>query len=298
MAIDQLPTRARGCILAGALGDAWGSSLAGTHLRQQPLFATNPRLSDDAWLALATCEAIVRDGGRPRPERIAAVFQEWFEQARFSGLGSPTLQALRDLSAGAHWTMSGARGDSAAGAGVALRAAPLAFFLDGTLEADRALVRDIIRVTHHDEEACAGALAMMIAIQRCLESDRMPPDMLATAAAGIPDTRVRDRLLEMRGFRGEAINAADTFGTAGHVTDAVPLALLIAERHPERDLEAAFDEAATGGRDADAVAAMVGQILGAAGCDVPGRLLATLPQRADVEAVLEPFAQLVTGSVV
>jgi ADP-ribosyl-[dinitrogen reductase] hydrolase len=298
VAIHQLPTRARGCILAGAVGDAWGSRLAETHIGQQPLFSTSPRLSDDTWLVLATCEAIVRDGGRPRPERIAAVFQEWFEQARFRGLGSSTLQALRDLSAGAHWAMSGARGDSVAGAGVALRAAPLAFFVDATLDEDRALVRDIIRITHHDDEACAGGLAVVIAVRRCLEGNKVPADILTTVAAHVPDTAVHERLLEAQRFRGESMEATERFGTSGHVADAVALALRIAARHPDGDLEAALEEAASVGRDADAVAGMTGQLMGAAGCELPGRLLAALPERGDVEGVLEPFAQLVTGSVV
>ena len=231
MSIQQLPSRARSCILAGAIGDAWRGAPGAAGVGQPPLFPESPRLSDDTWLTLATCEAVARDGGRAQPERIAAVFREWFERTRFHARGSSTLKALRDLSAGAHWSMTGARGDSAASAGAAMRAAALAFFLDPHRDDDRLLVRDVARITHHQEDAYAGALAMVIAIRRCLEGDNVPADLLALVAVGLPDTGLRDRVMELQRFRGEPGDAAERFGASGDVTDAVPLALFIAVRH-------------------------------------------------------------------
>ena len=56
-------------------------------------------------------------------------------------LGSSTLKALRDLAAGAHWELAGARGEYAAGTGAAMRIAPLAFLLEPGSAADRVIVR-------------------------------------------------------------------------------------------------------------------------------------------------------------
>lgn len=92
--------------MAGALGDAWGSAYEG---RVGPIaapFPERPRLSDDTWLTVATCEAIVRAGGHVDPSGIAESFRAWFEHGRLRGLGSSTLKALRDLAAGAHWALS------------------------------------------------------------------------------------------------------------------------------------------------------------------------------------------------
>jgi ADP-ribosylglycohydrolase len=67
-------------------------------------------------MTLATCEAIA-NSGRVDPALIADAFRSWFDERRFSGLGSSTLKALRDLQAGAHWALAGARGEMAAGNG-------------------------------------------------------------------------------------------------------------------------------------------------------------------------------------
>ena len=58
---------------------------------------------------------------------------------------------------------------------------------------------------------------------------------------------------------------------------------------------AAFGEATQFGRDGQGIAALTGQILGAAGADVPREWLERLPDRAEVEAVLERFVQTVAA---
>ena len=73
-------TRARGCLLAGALGDAWNGPYEGLSGPLQPDFPTTPVLSDDTWLTLATCEAIVLGRGRVEPDRIADRFRHWFDE--------------------------------------------------------------------------------------------------------------------------------------------------------------------------------------------------------------------------
>ena len=155
------------CLLAGLLGDAWGGAYEGQSAPAGTAFPRIAVVSDDTQLIMATCEALIESGGRVEPEIIASRFREWFTSGRFTGLGSSTLKALRDLSAGAHWALSGARGEFAAGAGAAMRAAPLAFFLDPRLDQDRQAIRDVSRITHHSDEAYAGALAMVLAVRHC-----------------------------------------------------------------------------------------------------------------------------------
>jgi ADP-ribosylglycohydrolase len=177
----------RGCIIAGAAGDALGS----IGERRSKSF------SDDTQLTLATCEAIVA-AGEPEPSAIAEHMRIWFSAGEITGVGSSTLKALRDLEAGAHWALAGARGERAAGNGAAMRAAPLAFLLDPQEPNHRVRLRDIARITHHHDEAYIGALAVVVAIRRAAGrldwSNR-------TIAAELLDSRVRDNLLanaEMR----------------------------------------------------------------------------------------------------
>jgi ADP-ribosyl-[dinitrogen reductase] hydrolase len=119
-----------------------------------------PSLTDDTQLTLATCDAIVQNGD-VRPERIATEFTRAFRTGTLSGLGVSTYQALQSLAAGGHWALVGRKGDQAAGGGAAMRIAPLAFCLDLKVYRERQLLRDVCRITHHNDEAYVGALAQL-----------------------------------------------------------------------------------------------------------------------------------------
>ena len=171
-----------GCLVGGALGDALGGIPERKRIS----------LSDDTQLTLATCEALTR--GARTPAGIAGHLVRWFRDGRISGIGSATLKAMRDLNAGVHWALAGARGEMAAGNGAAMRIAPLAFAIDPFDNADRVLIRDVSRLTHHSDEAYIGALAVLLAIHL----SRPHPDLVSTLtsiADQLPDSRVRDRLI-------------------------------------------------------------------------------------------------------
>lgn len=103
-----------GCIVGGAIGDTVGGVSERNEIS----------LSDDTQLTLATCEAIT-ERGVVAPDVLASAFLRWFKAGELTGLGSSTLKALRDLAAGGHWALAGARGEKAAGNGAAMRIAPL-----------------------------------------------------------------------------------------------------------------------------------------------------------------------------
>lgn len=293
MISTERQTRARNCILAGALGDAWGGPYEGATGPVQPIFPASPRLSDDTWLTLATCEAIVLSQGRVQPEQIAERFRHWFESGRLVGVGAATLKALRDLAAGAHWALAGARGEFAAGSGAAMRAAPLSFFLNPAIEADRRLLRDASRITHHSDEAYSGALAVSVALHLCLARGAVPRDLLALVAAEMPDTAVNDRLLELADYRQSPRDAAAQLGCSGHVVDAVPLALFIAATTAGETMKAVISTAVSLGGDTDTIAAIAAQLAAAGGQPPPSELLAKLPELPQIVPVLERFIALV-----
>src|SRR6478609_4170316 len=95
-------SRARNCLLGAAVADA--GSIIGASDRPLPFDA--PCLSNHLWLALATCEAIARNGGRIGGEQAASVLREWLDARRFDPLGA-SMKPLRDLAAGVSWTVSG-----------------------------------------------------------------------------------------------------------------------------------------------------------------------------------------------
>ena len=246
-------TVSRDQILGSLIGGALGDILGGVRERG------GPSLSDDTQLTLATCEGIAQRG-TVEPEAIAAAFLRWYHDPGIVGIGSSTLKAIRDLEAGAHWALSGARGEMAAGNGAAMRIAPLAFVLDPFSTEDRVTIRDVCRITHHSDEAYVGALAVLVAMHLGPAIE----DLFEAVAASLPDTRVRDRLLEFAELPPscDLASVVERYGASGYVVETVPLAMLVAQKM----VSAGFRETLTGSAeidgDADTINAIAGQIAG------------------------------------
>lgn len=186
-----------GCLFGGAIGDAVGYPFEGSDasaiLRPlEPGF-----ISDDTQLTLATCEAIVA-AGAVDPATIAERFVHWHRNRNLTGLGASTAKAIVELAAGAHWALVGHKGEMSAGSGAAMRIAPLAFCLAPDDHDSRRTLRDVSRITHHNDEAYIGALAVVIALRAAWTGSwRGDETLIARVASCLPDSRVRDRCLEV-----------------------------------------------------------------------------------------------------
>lgn len=285
--------RARGCIIGGVIGDAMGGPFDG---QPGPLRFHEPAswsISDDSQLTLATCESII-EIGKVSPEHIAQRFVAWYRARRISGLGSSTLKALRDLDAGAHWALAGAKGEMAAGNGAAMRIAPLAFHLDPAVAEQRQIIRDVCRITHHNEEAYAGALAILVAIRTLVFESSPPVQLLANVLRALPDSRVRDRLLELDQLPRDLIIAdvGRRYGSSGYVVDSVPLALYAASTMERFPFDVLLRNVIEAGGDTDTIASMTGQIAGAwlGAPAIPRSVIESLPQRDEIEKIVNEFA--------
>jgi ADP-ribosylglycohydrolase len=287
-----------GAILGGAIGDGWGGPYEGAVCRGPVPVPPALVLSDDTQLTLATCEAIV-EAGKISSEHIAQCFLRWFRAGRLVGLGASTMKALRDLDAGAHWALAGAKGERSAGNGAAMRAAPLAFLLAPGDPTDRRTLRDVCRITHHHEEAYVGALAVIVAIRLASAAGFSAVSLVEDVAAGLPDSQVRDRLLRLHQLPVETSPAqiADTWGSSGFVVDSVPLAIFAAREVGRRAFSEVIERAIEGGGDTDTIGSITGQIAGAAvgASALPPALLARLPQREALHRSAESFAAFVIG---
>lgn len=260
-----------GCIIGGAIGDAFGGQFENVEfeIESEELFIWGGIkedrkffLSDDTQLTLATCESII-ESGKVDPEAISQKFVEWYEKGKLSGLGSATLQAIQGIRNGGHWWIVGKKGERAAGNGSAMRIAPIAFALN---RIDRTLIQSISRITHHNDEAYAGSLAIVLAIQDLISNNPQPGDeWLMKIGNELPDTLVRDRIIEYAGLvNKKSIQAiAKQFGNSGYVVESVPFALFGVVKSWEIGFEAAINEIVQSGGDADTNASMMGQIAGA-----------------------------------
>lgn len=294
-----LADRLIGCLVGGAIGDAWGFPHEGSAIPAAVgPYPVGP-FSDETQLVMATCDAIIRSG-RVDPAEIADCMVLRFGRHAIPGLGASTLQALRNLEAGAHWALAGARGDRAAGNGPATRIAPLAYLLDPEVRADRDRIRDVCRITHHHEQAYAGALAMILAIRWAASVEAHAAEPLVRHVADrLPDCAVRDRLHELEPLDPllPPREVAARFGASGHVAESVPLALFSAQGAHERPFAEVVRAAIEAGGDADSIGSMVGQIAGAAvGIQsIPARLRDRIPDIARVHDFAVALARVAQG---
>jgi len=287
--------RVVGTVLGGALGDACGRPFEGSAPRGPIQLPDELVITDDTQLTLATCEAVI-DGGAVDPAKIAERFLVWFRAGRLRGLGASTFKALRDLDAGAHWALSGAKGERSAGNGAAMRIAPLAFLLDPRSDDARRTLRDVCRITHHHDEAYVGALAVTAAVRLVSQTGYSPENLLVDIAADLPDSKVRDRILRFANFGDDVspFQIGDTWGSSGFVVDSIPLAIFAAREVYKRSFERILQQVIAAGGDTDTIASIAGQIAGAAlgTSALPPELMDRLRDKEEILGIAERFGRV------
>ncbi len=254
----ELRARVKGCLYAGALGDCIGGYFENCMSAKISFLDIEWQLSDDTQLTLATCESIIRRKSISA-ENIASQFLLWYNQNRLTGLGSSTLGAMKALQVGGHWALAGRQGEYAAGNGAAMRIAPIAF-----LQADRQEIADVCRITHKNDEAYVGALAVVKSIrsaidQSWIDGKKLIPFLLDS----LPDTQVRERLLLLNNETSSISAVGKRYGNSGFVADTVPLAIYAAQQTSTYSLPQIFEEIIESGGDTDTICAIAGNISGA-----------------------------------
>ena len=252
--------RLKGCLIYGAIGDSVGGRYEGTDSNQLVDFDFVWSISDDTQLTLATCEAIY-DSDKVSLEKIATRFVDWFNRRKLTGLGSSTLKALRELQLGGHWALVGRSGEYAAGNGAAMRIAPLAF----KQKMDRQTIKDVCTITHKNDEAYVGALAVYYAIVMAIRGTWTGKnDLIEKVIEELPDTKIRDRLIELSNLNDLTIaEVGQRYKPSGYVVDSVSISLFAAQQINHLTVKEIFTELIKAGGDTDTTCSMTGQIIGA-----------------------------------
>ena len=249
----------KGCLIAGAIGDAIGFRYECSENIRDITFDFDWMISDDTQLTLATCEAIY-NSIETKPEKVAERLLYWYNHKKLIGLGSSTLKALRELQVGGHWALVGRSGEYAAGNGAAMRIAPLAFKKYIT----KLTLKDICAITHRNDEAYSGALAIYYSVKTAIDGIwKGDYGLMNYIIEKIPDTRVRDRFIKFIPLQKLSISEiGKLYKSSGYVVDSVPLAVFAAQKINEFDYKTIISELIKLGGDTDTVCSMFGQIAG------------------------------------
>ena len=161
---------------------------------------------------------------------------------------------------------------------------------------DRTVIRDVCRITHHNDEVYAGALADVLAIRSALSGSwSRERSVLSAAVDGLPDSAVRDRIDELVNLQLQPWDVTRKFGTTGHVVDTVPLALYCAQFIASDPLADVLAQTIRIGGDTDTRASITGQlagtVVGSAG--MPSELVANVEGSREVILIAEAFAEFV-----
>lgn len=291
-----------GCIIGGAIGDAFGSGYENLPKDDDTLFypfgkpqnkIPQWQITDDTQLTLATCDAII-ESEKLSPEILSNCLLKYYKQKRINGIGASTLKAMKELELGGHWSQVGRRGEYAAGNGAAMRIAPIAF----CKEIPKKDIRDLCIITHNNDEAYIGALCVILTIRAILNGTWTGKEnLLPLIINQIPDTRVRDRLIEINEIPEEVeLQEIGKLGNNGYVVNSIPLALIAANKFHKVGMEQMFTALIDIGGDTDTNCSIAGQIIGTlTGLNsIPLHLLTQLKQLSEYDKIEKTINKLRT----
>lgn len=236
-------------------------------------------ITDDTQLSIAVAAWLVDGGAERLPDgndfgrRIA----EWGPVARGAGVGSST--AAANLAHGVPWRESGS---PTYGNGVAMRSAAIGLRYQGDLDRIRQAVAISGLVTHRHATAIAGGVVVAAATSYLLSLPRSATfdsgdllDAVLAPLAGLSlplhpvggsDDRATlvELLRQVPGMLDWNVeDVLDHFYNGSAVFESLPTAFWLFCRFGAAEPEETLVAAASGGRDADTIAAIVGNWVGA-----------------------------------
>jgi ADP-ribosylglycohydrolase len=268
-------SRIEGCVIGLAVGDALGMPTEG--LTRHEIRARWGRVSDfiaaadlragqytdETQSAIALAESIARNRGFD-PEAAASALRDWCAGGDVRRPSPGTAQACVRLTRGTAWSESGSdSADCAAAAPAALIG--LLHCRNPEKPAEDAAAATVI--THRDQRAVAGAVAMAAAVAYLVRADvtgDVPSVLDHAASASAAHSREMAAAIKAVGDLLDLAPrmAMDEIGYSGFAVEAVPAAFYCFAVTPDDFAESVLLAVNTGGR-ASSIAAMTGALGGA-----------------------------------
>lgn len=278
----MVTNRARGSLLALAIGDAMGAPTEGMSLhairerwgRVRTFVEEDAAGTDDTEYAVLTAMSVLTAGADITSDVVAETWLAALEvqRAGFHGAGFSEMIALSNLQAGMRPPLSGQRNSEMWSDGAAMRVAPIGIYAAGEPELARRMAVADARVSHdRDGIFCAEAMAAGVAV--AMVADSIDPVIDAMLDA-LPDDSWSMRLAR-RAL--DVVHLTNSIGEAEErLFAAIPLRhYMWADVAPEafaltlgllRATNGGIDVIESGvniGRDSDTIAAMGGAVAGA-----------------------------------
>lgn len=215
--------------------------------------------SDDGQMSLMVAESLIYNQGF-NPTDLSARYVDWIASGTAKGYGRTTLAAIQNLQSGKSYRESGIVGSY--GNGTAMRAAPFGVYFRNDFNSLLESVKIDNAITHHSEEAEAGALAIAIASFYAVNKDL--DDLLIKICHHLPDSKVKNTISSLDAMINSEITPAQALrvlGTRADVRQTVPSALYCFMKFGS--FSDAIRAAIRAGGDTDTTAAITGALFGA-----------------------------------
>ena len=206
---------------------------------------------------------------------------------------------MRRLQAGASWQDAGQEGEYAVGNGVAMRIAPVGLLHTSNLAGLEEDCRTCGVITHRNEDAIAGAVAVAYAVAQAAAGKLDIETLAVQMSSAIRQPQVSSAMLragELVETGQSPLKAMSELGLGGSVYETVASAAYCVMRWPDDPVKGLVSAVVNGG-DTDTRAAMVGAIWGAqrGAAAWPKYWLNVLPGAEGIRGVAQALHNLVAG---
>lgn len=273
MTIDEKLRLASISLLGLSIGDAFGETFFGNEdlitkrLIYKEIAPENWCFTDDTVMAIGIYKLLEQEGKIDQP-KLASIFANNYQLDNYRGYGGTAHAILRAIGEGEDWkTVSSSvfDGMGSMGNGAAMRVAPLGAYFHDDVEMLIEQARLSAEVTHFNEEAIAGAIAVALAASIVIQQPNITPaEFFAFIIQHTPDSDTRSKIKKAAtlpaNYDIRTIVSILGSGLKMLAQDTAPFALYCAAHHLH-DFEAALWTTVNGLGDRDTTCAIVGSIV-------------------------------------
>jgi len=273
MTIDEKLRLASISLFGLSIGDAFGETFFGNEdlitnrLIYKELKEGPWNITDDTVMAIGIYNILAQEG-RIDQSKLAAVFAQNYQLDDYRGYGGTAHSILRAIGEGEDWKAVSSRvfdGMGSMGNGAAMRVAPLGAYFHDDVATLKEQARLSAEVTHFNEEAIAGAIAVALAASIVIQQPGITPaDFFTFIIQHTPDSDTRSKIQKAAtlpaNYDIRTIVSILGSGVRMLAQDTVPFALWCAAHHLH-DFEAAIWTTVNGLGDRDTTCAIVGSIV-------------------------------------